>query len=710
MAGTKMINLKDKSFKVKIQAAFFVIAAISTIMVSNDLYHFFKLRSISDTLNQKIIKSGEYISQFQSETKSLEVYLLKFSIPGFQDQFDVNFKAVDDSKKKIVSVMAQIKDSSLSEIFEDHPAKIESILNEYFGLVVDGTLSAAAMQDFEMASFIATTSGEELIKKFGKELNEVQTHINLQKDELESEVSAIMTRTIIMIVAGMIIGTLVFLFTFFKLIPTLTKPIRKFKELLHLYSLGDFENAMQINSKDEFGQMAEMINKLRESQLEKIDAAEKIASGNLDFKVHSLSEHDSLSRSFEKMIENLNKLVEEIKFLTSASIKGNSTARGNVQIFDGGYKAIVNGMNETLDAVYAPIVEAVESLEKIAAGDFTVKITKEYSGDHEKIKSSINHVTDALGKTLNEVSQAVTAAASAATQISSSTEEMAAGANEQSAQASEVAAAVEEMTKTIVETTRNTTNAAEASKNAGSVAKEGGKVVQETISGMIRISEVVKQSALTVEELGKSSNEIGEIIQVIDDIASQTNLLALNAAIEAARAGEQGRGFAVVADEVRKLAERTSKATQEIAGMIKHIQKDTEGAVASMKQGTKEVENGKVLAEKAGQSLNEIIAGAENVADIVTQVAAASEEQSRTSEQITQNIELITNVTQQSATGVRQIAHAAEELNQLTSNLQNLISGFKVEIINKPLFGNANVRDDEDVLEEVKLSQREIEY
>ena len=673
-----MVNLKDLSFKVKIQASFFLLAAISTIMVVNDLYHFIQLSRISDTLNHKIIVSREYMTDIQTEFQDMQFYLLKFSIPGFEDQFENNFKQVDESKKQISKTMLLVKESLLADIFEEHSQNFDKILNEYFGNVVDGTLSAAAMKDFEMASYIATTSGEELRLKFIKELEEVRQHIEKRKEELEAEVSTIMSRTIAMIVIGMIIGTLTFLMTFFKIIPTLIKPVRKFKELLNNYSLGDFEKEMKVRSNDEFGQMAAMLNKLRDSQLEKIEAAEKIAEGDLKHKINSLSENDFLSKSFEKMVDNLNKLVIETNFLTTASIKGNSSARGNTKVFNGGYKNIIQGINDTLDAVYSPINEAISALEKVAAGDFTIKITKDYSGDHERIKNSINNVTESLGKTLTEVSQGVTAAASAAAQISSSTEEMAAGANEQSAQASEVASAVEQMTRTIFETTKNTTTAAEASKNAGRVAKDGGKVVEQTIEGMIRISEVVKKSAETVQELGKSSNEIGEIIQVIDDIADQTNLLALNAAIEAARAGEQGRGFAVVADEVRKLAERTSKATQEIADMIKHIQKDTEGAVKSMQQGTKEVENGRNLAKKAGDSLKEIIMGADSVTDIVTQVAAASEEQSRSSEQITQNIELITNVTQQSATGVRQIAHAAEELNQLTSNLQSLISAFKV--------------------------------
>jgi methyl-accepting chemotaxis protein len=241
-----------------------------------------------------------------------------------------------------------------------------------------------------------------------------------------------------------------------------------------------------------------------------------------------------------------------------------------------------------------------------------------------------------------------------------------------------VASAVEEMTKTIVENSRNASSTADTAKEAKMAAEQGGLVVEETVGGMRRIAEVVKQSAGTVQELGKSSDQIGEIIGVIDDIADQTNLLALNAAIEAARAGDQGRGFAVVADEVRKLAERTTKATKEIAGMIKKIQLDTRGAVTSMDEGTKQVDEGIKLADKAGTSLHQIVGISQKVTDMVSQIAAASEQQSTASEQISKNVEAISSVTGESAAGVQQIARAAEDLNRLTENLQQLLSKFSL--------------------------------
>jgi len=401
-----------------------------------------------------------------------------------------------------------------------------------------------------------------------------------------------------------------------------------------------------------------------------------ILAGNIN---NVISKTQATISSVEKAVESIKGTINESNILVAAAAEGKLKTRGNADKFKGSYRELVDGLNKTLDAVVNPIEESGLVLSKLADGDLTIRMQGEYRGDHRLIKDNINKLADSLEKIINDVSEAVQAAASAASEISSSSEQMASGAQEQGSQTTEVAGSVEEMTKTILETTKNTSVAAETAKNAGISAKEGGKVVKETIEGMNRIAEVVQKSAETVQALGKSSDQIGEIVQVIDDIADQTNLLALNAAIEAARAGEQGRGFAVVADEVRKLAERTTKATKEIAGMIKQIQRDTKGAVESMSKGTQEVENGKKLADKAGESLNEIIQGAEKVVDVITQVAATSEEQSSTSEQISKNIEMINNVTQESSAGIAEIAKASEDLNRLTLNLQELISRFKTD-------------------------------
>ena len=312
----------------------------------------------------------------------------------------------------------------------------------------------------------------------------------------------------------------------------------------------------------------------------------------------------------------------------------------------------------------------------IAKGDLSVEMDDQSKDEIGQLAVSFKTMVRNLRETIGQVTEASAAVASACSEISSGTEEMAAGAQEQTSQATEVAGAMEQMTKTIIENSRNASNTAETAKQAKLSAELGGRVVEETVIGMKRIAEVVRQSAATVQELGKSSDQIGEIITVIDDIADQTNLLALNAAIEAARAGEQGRGFAVVADEVRKLAERTTKATKEIARMIKKIQTETQGAVGVMEEGTKQVNMGIALADKAGSSLLEIVNVSQKVTDMVTQIAQASEQQSQASEQISKNVEGISNVTNESAMGVQQIAQAADDLNRLTENLQLLIGRF----------------------------------
>ena len=320
-----------------------------------------------------------------------------------------------------------------------------------------------------------------------------------------------------------------------------------------------------------------------------------------------------------------------------------------------------------------PLKDMVQRLDNADLNTVLSLTRQDEVGD---LTRSFDRFVATIKSTLLQVAEVSTAVASASAEISSSTEQMAAGSQEQTAQASEVASAVEQMTKTIIENSRNATATSGTAREAREAAQQGGDVVRETIDGMKRIAEVVSQAATTVQALNASSDQIGNIIEVIDDIADQTNLLALNAAIEAARAGEQGRGFAVVADEVRKLAERTTKATKEIAEMIKKIQQETIGAVESMEGGTGEVKKGITLAEKAGNSLGAIVLKSEKVTDMIAQIAAASEEQSSASEQISKNVEAISSVTAETAQGTQQIARAAEDLNRLTESLQQFVNRF----------------------------------
>lgn len=343
------------------------------------------------------------------------------------------------------------------------------------------------------------------------------------------------------------------------------------------------------------------------------------------------------------------------------------------------YIADISDMKEREDYLKRSTDIMMTAMDKLAEGDLTVNITPERNDDDiSKLFGSFNNSISQINHALTQVLESVQATASAATEISASADQLAAGTQEQSSQTSEVSAAVEQMAATISETAQNVFRTNTAAKDSGNLAQDGQIVIESTISGISKIKDVVEHSSNTIFELGQSSTQIGEIIQVINEIADQTNLLALNAAIEAARAGEQGRGFAVVADEVRKLAERTTSATNEIVEMVTKIQKDSQNAVQSIKQGNEEVSKGMEEATKARTSMEMIVSSSDEVFEISNQVAAASEEQSVTVEQITRSIEGINTVAHESASGVSQIANAATDLSELAINLQNLIQQFEL--------------------------------
>jgi methyl-accepting chemotaxis protein len=322
--------------------------------------------------------------------------------------------------------------------------------------------------------------------------------------------------------------------------------------------------------------------------------------------------------------------------------------------------------------------EIVPVIAHFADRDLTPRLTDESADEVGKIASKLNAFASVLEKDLRGVSSGAGRLASATQQLSATTEQQSRIAEQQKDQTSQVATAMQEMSATVGQISESSTRAAEAARNASEMAQQGGKIVEETLSRMREIAETVGSSSRRISSLGQRSDQIGQIVGVIDDIADQTNLLALNAAIEAARAGEQGRGFAVVADEVRKLAERTGKATKEIAVMIRSIQDETRNAVASMESGVNQVQVGVETTTLAGSSLFEIIKSGEKVTEMITQIAAAATQQSAASQQINALVDEIGKVTLESAKGSRQSVAACQELSTLALDLESFVDRFRL--------------------------------
>jgi len=330
------------------------------------------------------------------------------------------------------------------------------------------------------------------------------------------------------------------------------------------------------------------------------------------------------------------------------------------------------------NSITRPIASALKAAEEVAEGDLTRTITVDGTDEAGRLLSAMLKMQSKLRDTLQRISGSATQLASAAEELNAVTDESARGLSQQNNEIEQAATAVNEMTSAVEEVARNAVSTSEASKNATTSASDGRDLVQETVSAIERMSNDVQGTATLIGNLADESRDIGKVLDVIRGLADQTNLLALNAAIEAARAGEAGRGFAVVADEVRALAHRTQQSTSEIERMIGSIQGGTEQAVNSMRSSTERAESTLSIAKGAGLALDTINTAVVEINERNLVIASAAEEQAQVAREVDRNLVNIRDLSTQSATGANQTSAASNELSRLAVDLNGMVARFRL--------------------------------
>ena len=391
---------------------------------------------------------------------------------------------------------------------------------------------------------------------------------------------------------------------------------------------------------------------------------DKIAKGNLPPKITETynGEYNKIKENLNIAIDSINALVADTVVLSNAAVEGNLQTRADATKHEGDYRKIIEGINNTLDLMITPVNEVIEVLKRLAEGDMTLRMTGEYRGDFDILKSSLNNSLDSINDTLGQINTAVEQVAEGSVQVSQASQSLSQGATEQAASLEEITSSTTEISGQTKQNTENAVKMNSLASEAQENAEKGNNQMKELVSAM--------------SDINTSAEGIKKVVKTIDDISFQINLLALNANVEAARAGKYGKGFAVVAEEVRNLAVRSANSVKETTRMV-------EEAISNIQRGN-------TLVEGTANQLDEIVGGAGQVATISEEVAAAGREQTQGLEQIALGLNQIDQVTQSNTASAEESASASEELSSQAQQVKSMLARFKLKKVENSL-NNAEV-------------------
>lgn len=415
-------------------------------------------------------------------------------------------------------------------------------------------------------------------------------------------------------------------------------------QLAHQISQGDIGTDVYEDENDEAGDLNGVLRKIAANFKEKSEIADQIATGDLSAEIALRSEADVFGQSFQNMISKLRSLVQT---------------------------------EEERDRLHNSIVKLLNEVTGVAAGDLTVKaeVTSEITGE---IAEAFNAMTLELRSLIGQVKEVTFQVINSANAINDTTEQLARGSEAQASQLSRTTSAISNMALQVQEVSNNASLSAQVADDSLSNARYGSQAVQDNISAMNSIRNQVQETAKRIKKLGERSQEISQIVQHIDDLSDRTSLLALNASLQAAAAGESGRGFAVVAEEVERLAERSNRLTQQIAGLAQTIQIETKDVVASMEETIHEVVVGSTLADKAGQALVEIEQVSQKLAELIQSISESAKQQAESSEDLSKAMTNISKVTELVNVGSKRAADSVKMLVLLSDELRGSVAPFKL--------------------------------